>query len=202
MTIDDLLALASIASGDELPVWDVSETGANAEPTKKITINQLAAAVKTLMGMGDPVTVDHGGTGASTAADARTNLSVYSKEEADSAIQQSTAKYSVVSLGSYQQSTANAWENTGLTITVPTDHMYIGVLECTWASGRPLGLGVNTSSSLLGDVPNQAHENGGEGTLAFTVALYPGTWYVFTKRSSVGTSANSYYFRRIDVVTA
>ena len=32
-TIDDLNALVQAASGDELPIWDVSATG-NEEPTK------------------------------------------------------------------------------------------------------------------------------------------------------------------------
>lgn len=43
-TINDLNALAQAASGDELPIWDVSATG-NEEPTKKITLQNLAAAI-------------------------------------------------------------------------------------------------------------------------------------------------------------
>lgn len=56
-TIDNLNALAQAASGDELPIWDVSATG-NEEPTKKITLQNLAAAIKTLaslLGTGDVV---------------------------------------------------------------------------------------------------------------------------------------------------
>lgn len=57
-TIDDLNALVQAASGDELPIWDVSETGPNDEPTKKIMLQNLAAAIKTLaslLGTGDVV---------------------------------------------------------------------------------------------------------------------------------------------------
>lgn len=43
-TIDDLNALVQAASGDELPIWDVSATG-NEEPTKKITLQNLASAI-------------------------------------------------------------------------------------------------------------------------------------------------------------
>ena len=56
-TIDDLNALVQAASGDELPIWDVSATG-NEEPTKKITLQNLAAVIKTLaslLGTGDVV---------------------------------------------------------------------------------------------------------------------------------------------------
>ena len=58
--------------------------------TYKVSKAVLAAAIIDKLG-GDPVTVAHGGTGASTAANARTNLSVYSKAETDAAIAQATA---------------------------------------------------------------------------------------------------------------
>ena len=59
--------------------------------TYKVSKAVLAAAIIDKLG-GDPVTVAHGGTGSSSASGARTNLSVYSKSETDSAIQQSTAE--------------------------------------------------------------------------------------------------------------
>lgn len=58
--------------------------------TYKVSKAVLADAIIAKLG-GDPVTIAHGGTGSSTAANARTNLSVYSKSETDSAIVQSTA---------------------------------------------------------------------------------------------------------------
>lgn len=45
MTIDELLAAAGLTANDEIPIWDAESSG---EPTKKITAQQLAAAVVTL----------------------------------------------------------------------------------------------------------------------------------------------------------
>jgi len=45
MTIHELLQAAGLTANDEIPIWDVDGTG---EPTKKITAQQLAAAVVTL----------------------------------------------------------------------------------------------------------------------------------------------------------
>lgn len=55
MTIDELLALTGLTGSDEIPVWDKEASG---EPTKKITAQNFAAAVKTLaslLGTGDVV---------------------------------------------------------------------------------------------------------------------------------------------------
>ena len=45
MTIDELLAATGLTANDEIPIWDAESTG---EPTKKITAQNLAAAVATL----------------------------------------------------------------------------------------------------------------------------------------------------------
>lgn len=55
MTIDELLALTGLTGSDEIPVWDAEASG---EPTKKITAQNFAAAIKTLaslLGTGDVV---------------------------------------------------------------------------------------------------------------------------------------------------
>jgi hypothetical protein len=55
MTIHELLALTGLTANDEIPVWDAEASG---EPTKKITAQNLAAAIKTLaslLGAGDVV---------------------------------------------------------------------------------------------------------------------------------------------------
>jgi hypothetical protein len=45
MTIHELLQAAGLTANDEIPIWDAEATG---EPTKKITAQQLAAAVVAL----------------------------------------------------------------------------------------------------------------------------------------------------------
>jgi hypothetical protein len=45
MTIHELLAAAGLTANDEIPIWDAEATG---EPTKKVTAQQLAAAVVSL----------------------------------------------------------------------------------------------------------------------------------------------------------
>ena len=55
MTIHELLALTGLTGSDEIPVWDEEASG---EPTKKITAQNFAAAIKTLaslLGTGDVV---------------------------------------------------------------------------------------------------------------------------------------------------
>ena len=55
MTIHELLALTGLTGSDEIPVWDAEASG---EPTKKITAQNFAAAIKTLaslLGTGDVV---------------------------------------------------------------------------------------------------------------------------------------------------
>lgn len=66
MIIDGLPVLASPASGDEIPI----ERGTT---TYKIDYDALASAIIAKLG-GDPVTLQHGGTGANTVAGAMANL--------------------------------------------------------------------------------------------------------------------------------
>lgn len=83
-TIDDLNALATLTTADEIPVWDAEASG---EPTKKITASNLAASVKSLgnlIGTGD---LDSTPTSGSNKA--VTSGGVYT------AIQQSTAKFEI-----------------------------------------------------------------------------------------------------------
>lgn len=104
----------------------------------------------------------------------------------------------IVNVGSYAQTTANAWENTGITIVVPSGHVYVGMLTSGYSSGRPLGIAVDRSANPSGNMMEQSAESA-NGQYSVSVFLYPGTWYIFTKRASVATSANNYYFRYVDM---
>jgi hypothetical protein len=100
MTIHELLQAAGLTANDEIPIWDAEATG---EPTKKITAQQLAAAVVALANLvtgvkgnaessyrtgnvnitpanigavstSAVIDITHGGTGATDPAGARANL--------------------------------------------------------------------------------------------------------------------------------
>lgn len=55
MTIDELNALTTLTAEDEVPVWDIEESG---EPTKKITASNLAASVKSLASLPNTTEMD------------------------------------------------------------------------------------------------------------------------------------------------
>lgn len=114
----------------------------------------------------------------------------------ESTISRMTQK--IVNIGSYAQTTANAWEDTGITIVVPSGHLYVGMLTAGYVSGRPLGIGADRSASPSGGIPEQSAESA-NGQYSVAVFLYPGTWRVFTKRASVASSANNYYLRYVDM---
>lgn len=117
-------------------------------------------------------------------------------ESGISAAIRGTGSISNDTLGSYKNTTTD-WENTGITITVPQGHAYIGLLSQGFSSGKPVGIGINASSTLSGNIPGQSNENA-NGVYSSIVFLTSGTWYVFTKRATAATTNNSYYFRHID----
>lgn len=98
--ITSLAALAAVdvdTSADLVTVVDVSETGAarNKKQTLAVFVDSIlslfgALAVKDTVNDGDwsgtDLAIGNGGTGASTAPAARTNLDIYSKSEVDAAI--------------------------------------------------------------------------------------------------------------------
>ena len=104
----------------------------------------------------------------------------------------------LVTIGGYTQQTANAWENTELTVVVPNGHFFVGLLTTGYSSGRPLGIGIDRNTTPVGGIPEQSAESS-NGQFSVTVCLYPGTWYVYTKRATVGTANNNYYLRYVDL---
>ena len=78
-------------------------------------------------------------------------------------------------LGGYTNASANTWADTGLTIVVPTGHVFIGVVTTGYSSGRPIGIGVDESATPTGSIPIQSAESE-NGQYGVNVFLWPGTW--------------------------
>ncbi len=93
---------------------------------------------------------------------------------------------------------ANTWYNTGKTIVVPNYHVYIARITLGWSSQKPIGIGVNNSSTIDG-APTQSVT--GDPQKGATFMLPAGTWYVFEMRAGVPTSNNTVYINYIDIPT-
>lgn len=99
--------------------------------------------------------------------------------------------------GTYKATTANTWEYTGKSFTVPSGHMYLVKLQLGWASGKPIGVGVHTSTNVSG-FPSW-HFADSEGVYNAPVfLLYAGTYYLFEKRATVPSLTNTYWINAID----
>ena len=101
-----------------------------------------------------------------------------------------------ITLGNYQNSTTD-WEYTGLTVTVPAGHFYVGLLITGYSAGKPIGVGIHSATTLSGNIPSQSNTDS-NGVYSCPVLITPGTWYVFTKRATVPSTTNGHNFRYID----
>lgn len=99
-------------------------------------------------------------------------------------------------LGSYANTTSDAWEKTTLSVTVPTGHYYLIYLNSGWSNGRPIGLGLGGSSDT---VPNRYFETTSSDAMYNTpiFLVEAGTYYLFVKRG--GTGLNAYSYSAIDL---
>lgn len=85
---------------------------------------------------------------------------------------------------SYTTQAANAWEKIGVSFTVPSNHRYIIQLASSYNAGKPIGLGLSTSSTA--NRPNymiQADE-----VQRYTLSIGAGTYYVWAMRGGTGTN--------------
>lgn len=138
-----------------------------------------------------PVTVAQGGTGSSSASGARTNLSVYSKTETDSAIQQSTANKA---FGGYiDESTWSAlWTNCLSKIT-QSQIGFVGIFSDNAASVLSNG----KITSLIGAT---IYRSGSDSIRTFRVMAmssngqYQYSWQITSATSSSRTTGTVYRF--------
>lgn len=100
---------------------------------------------------------------------------------------------------SYKATAANTWEYTKLSFTIPSGHQRLVRPWVGWNSGKPTGVGFETSTSMgTKGFPTYNFENA-NGFYTPPVFLLPaGTFYLFEKRASVPTSANTDYVSFID----
>ena len=99
------------------------------------------------------------------------------------------------------QAITTGWEYVGASFTVPSGHIYLVMLTAGWTTGKPIGLGINSSSSLgsvgvpdYGFVENSSYA--GRTPLLF---LSQGTYFLFCKRATVPTGNNNHSAYAIDV---
>lgn len=110
----------------------------------------------------------------------------------------------LVSAHSFKGTTANAWEYVGASFTVPIGHTYVVFMQAGYASGKPLGIGINSSSSTLTlGSPDKGFLESANGCNR-GIAIVPGgtagaDCYLFCKRGGVPQSANEHYAWAIDI---
>ena len=95
---------------------------------------------------------------------------------------------------SFKATAANTWQYTGLSFTIPSGHQYLTRVWEDWNSGKPIGVGFETSTAIgTKGFPTYNFENA-NGFYTPPVFLLPaGTFYLFEKRATVPTSANTDY---------
>lgn len=102
---------------------------------------------------------------------------------------------------SFKATAANTWQYTGLSFTIPSGHQYLVRPYIGWNSGKPTGVGFETSTSMGTNVPPTYIFENANGFSTPPVFLLPaGTFYLFEKRASVPTVANTDYVSFVDLV--
>ena len=101
-----------------------------------------------------------------------------------------------VSGTAYTTATANAWENTGISVTVPSGHLYLVHVRAVYQNSRPIGIGFHAASTfgaynapqynVQSPIANETIEKAG-------FILTSGTHYLFTKRTETGSNTHYLY---------
>ena len=95
-----------------------------------------------------------------------------------------------------QATAANTWMYAGTSFTIPSGSVGVVKVSTAWNSGRPIGLGINTSDSISTTYKNPAYYFIDTRTDAAvlnspTWVLTAGTYYPFHMRANTGSSNNT-----------
>ncbi len=102
-----------------------------------------------------------------------------------------------ISGSTYSSTTANAWQVTGLSFTVPEGHVYIVQVTGSYTNGKPYGIGLHSSNSLSQSAPLMSvEETVAKYLIRGTFIVTAGTWYICTLRA--GTGSNTYGVSGLD----
>lgn len=92
---------------------------------------------------------------------------------------------------SYAYSAGDTWSYTGLSVVVPTGHVYIVQIIQTYNGSRPIGIGVHTTTTITSYNAPAYHVQSGSTSQALargTFLLKAGTWYIWGKAAGAGTN--------------
>lgn len=99
-----------------------------------------------------------------------------------------------ISGATYSSTTANAWEVTNLSFTVPEGHIYIVEVLGSYTNGKPYGIGLHNASTLGQSAPvTSAEETVAKYVTRGTFFVRSGTWYICTLRAGTGSNTYSVY---------
>lgn len=102
--------------------------------------------------------------------------------------------------GSFKATAADTWQYNGGQFTVPSGHIYLVRPDLGWSSGKPVGVGLNFSTTIgAPGFPYFNVENANGFYNCPTFLCFPATYYMFEKRATVPTAANPYYINAIDI---
>ena len=109
-------------------------------------------------------------------------------------------KYRVIANGVGYKATSTNWEYTGTSFTVPSGHAYLVLCAPSYNTGKPVGCGIETASSIPSGYDAPRYYVGGGSTFSGrgSFFLLSGTYYYFEKRAGVPSLANAHYIYAID----
>lgn len=101
---------------------------------------------------------------------------------------------------SFKGTAANTWQYNGVSFTIPSGHLYLVRPTLSWNTGKPIGVGFDSSSAVgSSGFPAYNFENANGFYVPPVFMLYTGTYYMFEKRASTPTTANTTYVNFVDI---